>query len=216
MASTPRALGQRLFAMRAGLHGRHVPDHVLLDLMRGSAEGDGVSREATKAHVSACVSCADRLAQLTTFLDAITEESAAAFDDTVSTARLATERARIMRRVERAAGQGRAARILRFPVFARPALAAVGRVHRWIGAAAVAGVLTGIAIGQFVHLHADPEPLTARAEGPARVSTEAPTTASDEQFMQELELALTSPRVSALVALDEMTPLLREVSINVR
>ncbi len=216
MASTPRALVRRLLTLGNPARGSHAPDHLSLDVIRGSAERPGANHEATEAHLSACPSCADRLAELTVFLEAITEESTAAFDDEISTARLATARDRIMRRVERATEHRGAARILRFPMLARPALAAGGRVHRWIGAAAVAGVLTGVAIGQFVHLHADPEPLAVRHDEPALTPADPPTTTSDEQFMQKLELALTSPRVSTLVALDEMTPLMREVSINVR
>ena len=34
--------------------------------------------------------------------------------------------------------------------------------------------------------------------------------------MQELELALTSPRIPALVALDELTPRLQEIAVDVR
>lgn len=214
MVSTLRALGRRLRTIGDSAPGSHAPDHLLLAVIRGSADGPVANREATETHVSACPSCADRLAELTVFLEAITEQSADAFDDAISTARLATERDRIMRRVERATGRGRAARILRFPVLARPALAAVGRAHRWIGAAAATGVLTGVVIGQFVHLHSDPPALTTRADGPTY--TPADATTSDEQFMEELELAITSPRVSTLVALDEMTPLMREVSVNVR
>ena len=140
MVSTLRALGRRLRTIGDSARRPHAPDHLLLDVIRGSADGPVATREATEAHVSACPSCADRLAELTVFLEAITEQSAGAFDDAISTARLATARDRIMRRVERVTEHGRAARILRFPVLARPALAAVGRAHRWIGAAAAAGV----------------------------------------------------------------------------
>ena len=56
--------------------------------------------------------------------------------------------------------------------------------------------------------------------GSAHVSACSDDTAdadgNGELEKEELELAITSPRVSTLVALDEMTPLMREVSINVR
>ena len=217
MASMLRALGRRLLLAGDRPAGRHVSDDLLLDVVRGSAKAHGADRSATDAHLDACQSCADRLADLDTFFDAIKEESIDAFADAISAARLTAERERIMRRVERVTERRGAAHILRFPVLARPALAAVSRAHRWIGAAAVAGLLIGVAIGQFVHLHTDPDPLTARGAVPGSATTTEPSsTTSDEQFMEDLELALTRPRVPALVALDEMTPLMREIAVNIR
>ena len=40
--------------------------------------------------------------------------------------------------------------------------------------------------------------------------------AGDDRFMEELETALSEPDIPPLVALDELTPRLREVVVNVR
>ena len=135
-------------------------------------------------------------------------------------ARLAAGRRRIRRRVARAAGCDRP-RVLRFPASgptrARPGTPAAHR-HWWLGAAAVAGLVIGLTVGGF-----DPRFDIGGADLPAATAdaaseqpAEAGSHAADELFMQELEYMLTSPPIPALVALDGLTPRLREVPVDVR
>ena len=197
----------------------HPSDDLLLEAVLGPMGSDGRGRAEAEAHIAECRSCADRLDELQAFVDAVNAETAASFDETVSAEHLATQRERIMRRVELAAGRRHPARVLRFPAGARSALATVNRARRWLGAAA--GLLVGVTVGQLVHLHPEPPTGVPRTFAPApdrapiAAAVSSPL-AADEQFMEELELALASPRVSELAALDEMTPRIREVTINVR
>ena len=191
---------------------RHVTDDQLLEVVVGLRGADVSHQAALDVHLAECSRCEGRVDELRQVLEQMGAEAAAAFDDAVSAERLANQKGRIMRRIERAIGRPAAARVLRFPAFANPALATVQRARPWLGVAAAAGLMLGVTIGQLVHVH--PEPGTA---GPAVTETRlaptlAPASASqppavaDEQFMLELEEALTTPRVSTLVALDEMTP----------
>jgi hypothetical protein len=58
--------------------------------------------------------------------------------------------------------------------------------------------------------------MTAPVEAPASAS--APPLVNDvsEEFFSELELALERPHTSELVALDELTPHVREVRVQLR
>ena len=203
----------RLRAARSGRSAGHPHDRRLLALL------DGAGSAGDRDHLEACPDCAYRLAELRAFLDGLRSEAEAACDEAVSPARLAARRLRIRRRVERAAGSG-GPRVLRFPGPARPRPAETLRSRGWMGAAAAAGLVIGLTVGRF-----DARLDVGGADAPAgmaapRTSTDRPADtgshAGDEQFMQELERALMSPRIPALVALDELTPRLHEVAVDVR
>jgi hypothetical protein len=134
--------------------------------------------------------------------------------------RLDRQYASIMRRL---AQHGRPARVLAFPGSVRPPLASRHGARRWVAAAAVVGLLVGMAAGRFI----DDNPLKrqlARSSVRAPVSpiaqpgSELPldagetneTKGSDEAFLVELDVAAATPRIEPLLALDAMTPRLRE------
>ena len=93
-----------------------------------------------------------------------------------------------------------------------------------MGAAAAAGVLIGIAAGSLYYSQVPTRaPLTATVNnGPVSAGTPALTSAPalvsevNEQFLSELELALERPHTSELVALDELTPHVREIRVQLR
>ena len=62
------------------------------------------------------------------------------------------------------------------------------------------------------------EPSAGGAPSPASSAPAAgqPQAITDEQLMREMEDALTTSRVTPLVALDEMTPRVRAAAIDVR
>ena len=194
---------------------RHLHNRRLLALLDGEGEpGD-------RGHLEACPDCAQRLAALRAFLDGLRREAQAACDEALSPARLTAGRLRIRRRLEREAGCD-SPRVLPFPGSARTRPAAPRRSRWWLGAA---GLVLGLAVGRFDAPLFDP-PLELRGTGSPPGYTVAATAAErppdpepharDEQFMQELERALASPRIPALVALDELTPRLREAEVDVR
>ena len=162
-----------------------------------------------------------RRAAMKTFLDSITEENEQAFEAAFPVERLAAQRARILRRLSKVSDQQRPARILRFPAIARPALTTVHAARRCLVAAAAAGLLVGLSIGQPVHLHPDSE--LRDPSTPAGVVSEdmsfgslaqRPLHVSDEAFMNEVELVLSSPQGQELSTLDAITPRIRKMAIN--
>ena len=205
---------------------RHLGDERLLARLYAPVEAreeTGQTSAAWDAHLDECLTCTERLAEMKTFLHNITKENEQAFEEAFPVERLAAQRARILRRLSKVSEQRRPARILRFPAIAGPALATVHAARRWLGAAAAAGLLLGLSIGQFVHLHPRSE-LADQSPPPAVVSEDTssaspaqrplPVSVDDEAFMDEVELVLSNPQVQELSTLDAITPRIREVAIN--
>ena len=199
----------RLRAARGG----HLHDRRLLALLDGGA----APREW--AHLDGCHECGERLAALRAFLDGLRREAEAACDEMLSPARLAEERRRVRRRVRRAAGRDRA-RVLRFPGPTPPRPAASARSRWWLGAAAAAGLFIGLTVGRY-----DAGLGLGGADGQAGIAAAGSATdrpadpashAGDELFLEELERLLTSPSIPALAPLDELTPRLADVAVDVR
>ena len=100
----------------------------------------------------------------------------------------------------------------------------------WLSAATAAGLLLGIAVGQFLHFHPEQTMtnLEASLESPMVTSEMAreqrpqnlisPTDSaieSDDTFLNDLEIILSRPQIPELTPLDEITPQIRQVSVNV-
>ena len=216
---------------RLGRTDPHLPDTRLLELLVPPADGvanGGSNPNAPNTHLSTCTSCARRLAELRAFLDSLAEQSAADFDATFSPQHLARQRASILHRLERATRPHQPVRVLRFPAAARPALARVHAARRWLGAAAATGLLAGVGIGQFVHLHpgsspaVEPVPTSVASTtvlredlgpppvpgGPVRLETD------DDAFMDQVESVLVDLQIQELSTLDALTPRVRDVALR--
>lgn len=219
--------------LTVGLGAGHLGDDELIELL---ATGSHPSSAATQAHLNRCEVCAKRSMKLQAFLSGLAETNEATLAVAFPLDRLATQRERIMRRLRRSVGPARRGRVLSFPALARPALAGVHRTRRWLGAAAAAGLLVGITVGQFLHVQLELGGLAERAgqaeqamtpsidapamassavlERPSATSFAEPATEYDDPFLDELELMLSSPQVPELSPLDEITPRIREVAVN--
>lgn len=225
--------------LTVGLGADHLGDDELLELLN---TGSQPSSAAT--HLSQCEVCAKRSTKLQNFLSGLAETNEAAQTRTFPLDRLSTQRERIMRRLRRSVEPARRGRVLSFPALVRPVLAGVHRTSRWLGAAAAAGLVVGITVGQFLHVHPElgglaeqaemqqaqqaqqtQQTMTTSIDAPAMASSaalERPSTASftepaaeyDDPFLDELELMLSSPQVAELSPLDEITPRIREVAVN--
>ena len=211
-------VGMLLRSARRGGRAPHLTDR---ELAQALVRADGAHPAAAgDAHLADCTRCAARVRALQADLDRITTAAEAAFDDALPPWRMVRQRGRILRRIQRAAGGRSSARILRFPS-PPPAAAGAQSSRRWLSLAAAAGLLLTVGIGQVLdgrRQPADPNPAAAAAPsqpiiGPA---DGPPQAVADEQFMRELEEALTSSRVTPLVALDEMTPRVRAAAIDIR
>jgi hypothetical protein len=164
-------------------------------------------------HLTTCASCRARFAEFSSWLENMRVDAVTEADDYFSAERLATQQAQIFRRLEAAE---RPARVIAFPRFAQPLSSRSSHASRWIAAAAAAGLIVGVGVGQLMDLRhsltvrdtpaAETQlvdaPLTARRD--ARV--QPISAARDELFLSELEASLSRASVPELRALDAFTP----------
>ena len=202
---------------------RHLQEDRLFECYLAEQGGEPIEPPAAE-HLTDCPQCSARYGDLRRFMDGLRTEADAELDDIFSPERLRAQQQHIARRVEHL---GHHARVISFPGHPPGHPAASSGSHaagRWIGAAAAAGLVIGIGAGSLYYSQMPAgEPaaavishITAPLEAPA--SAGAPPLANDvtEEFFSELELALERPRTRELVALDELTPHVREVRVQLR
>jgi sugar phosphate isomerase/epimerase len=143
---------------------------------------------------------------------------------------LRAQQVEITRRLELV---GHAGRVLTFPHSESAGTSpSLGRAPRrttarsaavWIAGAAAAGLFVGVGAGVFygtrVHGPAAATAILQAVErpAPAQVRLDAPHPLDDDaMFMSALEAALDRPRTQELLALDALTPHVREVSYRIR
>jgi hypothetical protein len=164
-------------------------------------------------HLTTCASCRVRFAEFSSWLENMRVDAVTEADDYFSAERLATQQAQIFRRLEAAE---RPARVIAFPRFAQPLSSRSSNASRWIAAAAAAGLIVGVGVGQLMDLR---HSLTVRDTPAAQTQlVDAPLTARrdsrvqpisatrDEAFLSELEASLSRASVPELRALDAFTP----------
>ena len=183
-----------------------------------SAEG-AEDRQALE-HVSCCDDCAARFAGILANSDSLREAAFAQADEVFDEAMLDAQRTRIL---DRLVYIGQAARVLSFPRRPREAampVATTGR--RWISVAAAAGLIIGLVAGQMLHFvptNSSParDELSSMqaAERPGR-SGIIPASASarplsEDELMEEVELAIQFRSARSLRAIDALTPTAADV-----
>ena len=185
----------------------HLSDDRLIELCMLDAPA-----LAEQQHLSACARCDARRVGLQRLLD-----------DALSAVDTGTE-ARILAHLQH---EGRPGRLIAFPAGHAPHESSVSRTRpgsRWIAAAAVAGLVVGLIAGRFGHDYSFGRPGPARviiartAEQPelrATASTaairEVTASISDEEFLNQIEIAIDAPAAAALQPLDDLTPRAWEV-----
>lgn len=214
-----RGVERLLGALRPSRGSSHLTDR---ELVRMLVKADGGNPTAAgDAHLRDCLRCGARVRTLQAGLDRVSAAAEAAFGDAVPAWRLVQQRRRIMRRIQRAAGGQVPARILRFPAAPVPSVTGPHANRRWLSLTAAVGLLLAVVIGQVIDGRrqpaASPRSAAAAPSQPIIGPPAAPPQAvADELFMRELEEALTSSRVTPLLALDEMTPRVRAAGIDIR
>lgn len=178
--------------------------------MLAGLEPPDVRDRALATHLAECGRCRGMVAQSETlWADALAGAEAEA-DGVFTAAVLDRQRALVLKRLEQ---QGHPARVLRFPVSASGRTGSRPVAHRWVAAAAAAGLLVGMITGRFL-----PGPRGSSAR-PAAVATRSPAvqtvpsppvrergSETEEAFLVDLEMAAASPRIEPLHVLDAMTP----------
>src|SRR6476660_5727973 len=118
----------------------------------------------THPHLESCPACRARFAELSAWLQNVRIDATTEADEHFSAERLASQHALVFRRLEAAE---RPARVIAFPRFAQPLTSRTFHASRWIAAAAAAGLIVGVGVGQLMDLRhpftPQPQPMTARA-----------------------------------------------------
>ncbi len=185
----------------------HLSDDRLVDI--GLTETpSGLEQQ----HLGACAPCETRRAAIAHMLDEVSQAAIEDADAAFPAERLARQQMRILERVEH---EGRPAKVIVFPAGQAPdsVLHRNRPAVRWIAAAAVAGLVVGLAAGRFGQLGAPafeaqqgtnrPAATQFRNEPQLRAVT---ATLSDDELLGQIELAVDSRGGSSLRSLDELTP----------
>ena len=161
-------------------------------------------------HLENCAACRTRFAELSSWLETLRLDATTEADESFPPERLKIQHAQIFRRLEAAE---RPARVIAFPRFAQPLTSRTSHASRWIAAAAAAGLIVGVGVGQLMDLrHSLSQPTTqARAASPSLPRGLDPRMQSvsvtrDEAFLSELDASLSRAAVPELRALDAFTP----------
>jgi hypothetical protein len=209
-----------------GLVNPHLDDAAFAEIWTGrTIAGAAPSDAGAERHLDTCGDCRVRYAAFREWLEQMRDEAVAEADDVFGPERLAAQQAAITRRLE---GLEHPARVLAFPRFARPIATDQPLGRRWIAAAAAAGLIVGLGLGQVLEFsRATPAPRQAetatterqlaRGTPPATDAvrlgvTPAVSQISDEDFLDDHELAQSQARVpESLQYLNAITPLSRDL-----
>ena len=197
----------------------HLSDDRLIELCMLEALSP-----AEQQHLSACARCDARRVRLQRLLDDVSETAATAADAAFPPERLARQQARILAHLQH---EGRPARVIAFPAGHAQHDPIVSRTRpgsRWIAAAAVAGLVVGVIAGRFGHDYSfgrpgagrvivarTAEPQELRATGSTATIREVSASISEDEFLNQLEIALEAPAAAALQPIDDLTPRAWEV-----
>jgi hypothetical protein len=163
---------------------------------------------ARHPHLDECAECRVRFGSFCQWMIDIRDDAVGEANELLSPERLAAQQSHIFRRIEAAE---RPARVIAFPKHAEGTLRRTP-VHRWIAAAAAAGLIAGLGLGQMLDLRHraesslgrhTPPPMTLPTQRPAAVP--AVGSGNEDVALADLE-AVSTPRYEALRAYDTFTP----------
>ncbi len=186
---------------------RHLDDDVLVEIWVAAAS-------ATHPHLISCAHCRARYAALTRWLDDISVDARAEAEEALSPERLAAQQVQIVRRLE---ALERPAKIITFPTLPRPTAEPRRSVPRWVPTAAAAGLVIGLATGQFFNLtnmldapwSSSPASRQA-ADAVSRPPNPQPAVPSLDEAIFYGDATLTARSARHLSTLDELTPRARD------
>jgi hypothetical protein len=193
---------------------RHLDDAAFTDIWSDSVEG---GQPSSDPHLAACQLCRTRYEQFTAWLDNIRDVARAEADEVFPAERLAAQQAQVLRRLE---ALERPARVIAFPKFARPVSSTQSHAQRWIAAAAAAGLVIGLAAGQFVDIRdvlrggrAKPQAVQTRAAQSPGPNNPAVSPASASVSDETIFFGDNAPgvRFATLQPMDDITPRARDV-----
>lgn len=201
------------------MRANHLCDDRLIELCMLDAPSG-----AEEQHLAACARCDARRVRLQRLLENVSDTVTAAADAAFPADRLARQQARILAHLQH---EGRPARVIAFPAGHAQAESVASRTRpssRWIAAAAVAGLVVGVLAGRFGHDYSFGRPGASRvivartaeqpelrATGTTATIREVTASISEDEFLNQLEIAVDAPAAAALQPIDDLTPLAWEV-----
>ena len=200
------------------MSGHHLHDERLFDCYLAEQGGERLDPPAAE-HLTDCVDCASRYAELLSFMQGLRADGDAETDAIFTPERLRLQQREIAERIQHV---GHHARVIRFPH--RETAGSEHRVPRvatrWVAAAAAAGMFLGIGTAFFLESGVHGRITRTAMSRPAHINggstaRMAPSDPADDRFLSDLEVALDRPRTRELMPFDQLTPHVREVS-NVR
>jgi hypothetical protein len=201
------------------IRNRHLDDAALAEIWTVSALQQASSGDAVAdPHLLECADCRARYGELSAWLESMRAEAVDEADAAFPAERLAAQQAHILRRLEAAE---RPARVIAFPKFAQPLSQRSSLTSRWITVAAAAGLVIGVALGQWMDLRhrfgpqpgrtADQVVASAPATQPSDMVLQTTGTLSDDALLMELDATISMhPSVGPLRAIDTITPRSRD------
>jgi hypothetical protein len=198
----------------------HIPVDRLTALALAGRASDLPSGEAgpdqqALAHLSRCDACSGTFARLVADADELRAFASQQADEVFDDAMLDAQRTRIL---DRLAHLGQAARVLSFPRRTREVVMPVSTSsRRWVSVAAAAGLIIGLVAGQMLHF-VPTSSYAARDTGVSMQAADRPTgpgiipasasspSLSDDELMEEVEVAVHLRRAESMRALDGLTP----------
>jgi hypothetical protein len=185
---------------------QHLDDAALAEVWTNAvADGNAPSHP----HLETCAECRLRFTSFTAWLDGLRDDATIEADLAFPAEKLSAQHTQILRRIEVI---DQPTRVIAFPK-AAPVATRPAPVRRWVTAAAAAGLVAGIGLGQLLdlrHMSSGPSTFpedraTTVAARPAPAAVPALATLTDELSFPEVE-EMATPRYEALRAFDTFTP----------
>jgi hypothetical protein len=183
---------------------RHLTDDQLVEMCM-----PGEPSSLSLDHLVRCTACEVRRATLARMLTDVSDAALADADAAFPLERLSRQHARILQRIDQ---DGRPGRLIAFPAGHPhgPSFLRAHKTTRWVAAAAAAAFIMGLLAGQRLphdfsgQRTARVSPSAARATGTTLRAASIPV--SDEEFLDEIEIAVGSGGPAVFRRIDALTP----------
>jgi hypothetical protein len=194
-----------------GLLNPHLDDAAIAQVWTDRLEPEAGTNRPAERHLQTCAECRVRYASYTNWLDSLRSDALSEADEAFGPDRLVAQQAQIARRLE---ALEHPARVIAFPRFTQPTATPRTPPRRWVAAAAAAGLIVGVGLGQVLEFgtaRTAPEP-----DRQIAISRPAPESARlvqpvshvlDETLLDDSELVPSQVRVpESLRYLNDITP----------
>lgn len=166
-------------------------------------------------HLEACPECRGRYGAFEQWVESLAADVRAEADSAMPPDRYALQQVQIARRLEMLDRPGR---VIAFPKATRTVIGGHTHVGRWAAAAAAAGLIAGVSLGQMVpglfyrpdHFQPRVQPQLTTSQASIRQKSIQPTPVSFDET-QLLSDTIEDSRVKDLRAIDDMTPHIRDI-----